>query len=71
MTAHRIEATLTEDATLVLHDLPFHAGESVDVIILARPAQRPSGQRYPLHGTPIRYERPADPVAPGDWEVLR
>ena len=27
--------------------------------------------RYPLRGSVIRYERPTEPVAEGDWENLR
>ena len=34
MNAHRIETTLKENGTLTLHDLPFEAGVSVDVIVL-------------------------------------
>jgi hypothetical protein len=28
-------------------------------------------RRYPLRGTPYRYDRPTDPVAEEDWESLR
>jgi hypothetical protein len=32
----------------------------------------PVGQeRYPLHGTPLRYDRPTDPVAEEDWEAMK
>ena len=34
MKAHRIEATLTENGTLSFKDLPFQAGEQVEIIIL-------------------------------------
>jgi len=34
MNAHRIATTLQENGTLTLHDLPFAAGASVDVIVL-------------------------------------
>ena len=37
MNAHRLAATLQEDGTLMLKGLPFHAGETVDVIILEQP----------------------------------
>jgi len=39
MNAHRVEATLTHTGTLTLRDLPFQAGDTVEVIILARPTQ--------------------------------
>ncbi|BAB77805.1 hypothetical protein NIES23_40680 [Trichormus variabilis NIES-23] len=34
MKAHRVETTLTEDGILVLTNLPFQAGEAVEIIIL-------------------------------------
>ena len=71
MNVHRIETTVANDGTLTLTDLPFHAGEAVEVLILPR-AQKLSGQeRYPLHGKPIQYVNPTDPVAEEDWAVLQ
>ncbi len=35
MQAHRVEATIEQDGTLTLENLPFHAGEVVEVIVLA------------------------------------
>ena len=68
---YRFQTVLTEDRTLTLTDLPFRAGDVVEVIVLPRlpPAADPS--RYPLHGTPIRYDRPTDPVAEEDWEAAK
>jgi hypothetical protein len=71
MNVHRIETTLSQDGTLNLVDLPFHAGDTVEVIILPR-RQKPAGQkRYPLHGIQITYINPTDPVAAEDWAALR
>lgn len=71
MSEFRVEAVLTEDRTLTIKDLPFHAGDAVEVIVLPRP-RAPMGQdRYPLHGTPIQYDRPTEPVAENDWEALK
>jgi hypothetical protein len=36
MNAHKIETILSEDGTLTLKGLPFHAGDAVEVIILER-----------------------------------
>jgi hypothetical protein len=80
MNAHKIEIVLTEDGTLTLQGLPFHAGDAVEVIILE--AKTPDNQvtlksqsdtnLYPLHNTqPYRYEDPTEPVALEDWEVLQ
>ncbi|MEH1867562.1 MAG: hypothetical protein V7K69_21490 [Nostoc sp.] len=80
MNAHKIKIVLTEDGTLTLQGLPFHAGDAVEVIILE--AKTPDKQvalksqsdtnLYPLHNTqPYRYEDPTEPVAVEDWEVLQ
>jgi hypothetical protein len=80
MNAHKIEITLTEHGTLTLRDLPFHAGEAVEVIILE--AKHPQQQvlikpqsntnLYPLQNTqPYSYEDPIEPVGLEDWEVLQ
>ena len=71
MLAHRLNATLDQDGTLTLSDLPFQAGDSVEVIILAQPPTPLSQNPYPLRGTPIQYADPTEPVAEGDWEVAR
>jgi hypothetical protein len=39
MNAHRVEATLTRDGILTLSNLPFHAGDTVEVLVLERPAK--------------------------------
>ena len=48
MEAHRIETTLTQDRTLILDNLPFHAGETVEVIILAQPGRASGHTSYAL-----------------------
>jgi hypothetical protein len=54
---------------LTLEHLPFRAGQTVEVIVLLQPGKAPSGDPYPLRGTPVHFERPTDPVAEGDWEA--
>ncbi|MBD2772961.1 hypothetical protein [Iningainema tapete] len=80
MNAHKIETVLTEDGTLTLQELPFHAGDAVEVIILetktpqhkTTPKPQSDTNRYPLHNTqPYRYDDPTEPVALEDWEVLK
>jgi hypothetical protein len=81
MNAYKIEAVLTEDGTLMLKDIPFHAGDAVEVIIMANKAvtsqqtvtiPQPEHNPYPLHNTqPYRYDDPTDPIALEDWEVLQ
>jgi hypothetical protein len=67
--AHRIEAVLLEDGKLSLESLPFRAGQLVEVIVL--PATQPVPPDHPLRGAILRYERPTEPVAEGDWDVLQ
>ncbi|HKA55959.1 MAG TPA: hypothetical protein VKJ47_20095 [Candidatus Binatia bacterium] len=69
MQAYRVETTLQQDGTLTLSDLPFQAGESVEVIILVRAPVALRENRYPLRGTPVGYINPTEPVAQEDWEA--
>jgi hypothetical protein len=80
MNAHKIQIVLTEDGTLTLQGLPFHAGDAVEVIILETKTSQHQTQHlpqlelnpYPLHNTqPYHYDDPTEPVALEDWEVLQ
>ena len=65
MTTHRVETVIRRDRTVLLKDLPFQAGESVEVIISRCTSKRNEKVRYPLRGTPIEYIDPTKPVADG------
>lgn len=75
MNAYKIEALLDEDGTLVLKDLPFRAGDVVEVIFLERAIQTKQEKPqtsfdYPLKGTVRQYNKPFEPaVSPEDWEI--
>lgn len=76
MNAHKLAATLIEDGTLVLKGLPFHAGDTVEIIILEQSKEERLRQSYlgdyPLQGTVLRYDDPFEPAVPAeDWEVLK
>ena len=71
MQAYRVETTLSQDGTLTLSNLPLHAGESVEVIILVQPSVTPGRPRYPLRGLPVCYIEPTEPVAQADWEAAQ
>ena len=71
MQAYRVETTLQQDGTLILSNLPFQAGETVEVIILVQPSIALERQRYPLRGAPIHYVEPTEPVAQADWEAAQ
>ena len=70
MNTFRLDTTLTQDGTLTLSDLPFQAGDSVEVIIVPRAAAAVQNG-YSLHGKVIQYDKPTEPVAEEDWEALR
>ena len=73
MKAHRIETKLTKNGTLILEDLPFQAGEAVEIIILETQTCPQEANLYPLRGKqPYRYDDPFEPAVPlEDWEVLQ
>lgn len=76
MNAHKLAATLIEDGTLILKGLPFHAGDTVEIIILEQPKEERPRQAslgdHPLQGTVLRYDDPFEPaVTAEDWEVLK
>ncbi len=71
MEAYRARAQVNQDGSLTLNDLPFQAGEEVEVIVLAEVRRAREEHRYPLRGTPIHYPNPFKPVAEDDREALR
>ncbi len=65
------ELTMEKKGTLTLKDLPFNAGEKIEVIIIPRSGHQTDEKRYPFWGKPITYLDPTEPVAEADWEVLQ
>jgi hypothetical protein len=70
MRAYRVEKIVPQDGVLELRALPFRAGEVVEVIVLSREDKRHEVPDFPLKGKVLRYEKPTEPVAQDDWEVL-
>ncbi len=66
---YRVETVIAKNGTLELKDLPFRAGEVVDVIVLSRRAGRPASRSRPLRGLPVEYVDPLESVAESDWEA--
>jgi hypothetical protein len=64
----RIETTLEKDGTLTLEQLPFQAGDTVEVIVRAKTHEAQSPRRFALRGTPVSYISPFEPVGGNDWE---
>ncbi len=50
-----------------IHDL---VGRDVEIVIREIGADEVPAERYPLHGSVLRYDDPFEPVAEDDWEVL-
>ena len=67
---HRIETKVGPDGTIVLNNLPFREGETVEIIVIADEQKDRKLNKYPLRGKPIFYDRPFDGVAENDWGVL-
>jgi hypothetical protein len=68
--AHRTDAVLTEDGKLALDNLPFRAGQAVEVIVLLT-ANPPAPVEPSLRGSVLQYDQPTEPVAEADWDALR
>ncbi|MBF0349572.1 MAG: hypothetical protein HQM11_00985 [SAR324 cluster bacterium] len=73
MEAYRIETQVDQNSSLVLTNLPFHEGETVEVLIIKAPLpmKNNSNKSYVLRGTPVKYIEPTEPVAKEDWEALK
>jgi hypothetical protein len=71
MRAYKVRGHAGEDGSLTVENLPFPAGEAVEVIVLSEARKRKEQQRYPLRDTVIQYIDPTMPVAEDDWEALR
>ncbi|GAB4124874.1 MAG: hypothetical protein OHK0050_36550 [Roseiflexaceae bacterium] len=69
MQAYRTETTIAPDGSLTITHIPLPAGEIVEVIILVQERNRNASNHYPLHGKPIVFDRPFEPVAEHDWEI--
>lgn len=70
MSAHRIEAIVNQDGKLVLENLPFQAGDVVEVIVSKSDTTSNGDNPHSLRGTVIKYEAPLEPVGVEDWDSL-
>ncbi|ACB53573.1 unknown [Crocosphaera subtropica ATCC 51142] len=72
MNTHKIETTLTENGKLLIDNIPFKKGESVEVIIIKQSAKSCDFNQYPLAGKVIKYDKPLEPATNiEDWESLK
>ncbi|MEE8390789.1 MAG: hypothetical protein V3S14_08355 [Anaerolineae bacterium] len=71
MQTYQIATTISSDRTLTIKELPFQAGDKVQVIVRIWENGTKRSGRYPLRGKPIRYVNPFGSVAESDWNVLQ
>ena len=62
MSTYSIETKLEKDGTLLLSNLPFEAGATVEVVVSVQQSASSQKNRYPLRGTPITSLDPTEPV---------
>lgn len=68
--AHIRETTIGPDGKLRVEGLPLPTGERVQVVVIPRHSAAAADQRYPLHGSPVRYDAPFEPaIDPDEWEA--
>jgi len=66
----QFQTIISNDGVLTIDDLPFRAGEEVDVIIRSHQNKKKSTNRYPLRGLAFEYVDPFESVAEKEWEAI-
>jgi hypothetical protein len=69
--AHWLDAKVGEHGELVLENLPFPPGLSVEVLVVPRATGPGGALSATLRGSVLEYRDPLEPVASADWDVLR
>ena len=69
MSTYKLKTTVTSDGKLVLSNLPFQAGDKVEVTV--REQLPANANRYPLRETPVHYTAPYDSVDEDAWSALK
>ena len=71
MELHQIQKPVLPNGTIVIDELPFEAGELVNITI-EKAAKIDPNNPYPLRGTPYRYDDPFGPAVPlEEWDALK
>lgn len=71
MQAHWRQTTVGEHGELVLEDLPFEAGQPVEVLVIAKDTGTKKTADRGLRDSVLEYYEPFEPVAGEDWDALR
>ena len=66
------EVVVERDGEVQVKGLPVRAGETVELLLLRQQVRVTGTDRYPLHGKPVRYDRPFESALdPEQWEANR
>lgn len=71
MEIYRVVKRVASGRKLLLDDLPFRAGDRVEVVVRGHKQGQVTGDRYPLRGKPVRYLQPFEGVDENEWEALQ
>lgn len=71
MQAYVYELTMRKNRELTLDNLPFAAGEHIEVILIRRSQLQREQNRYPFWGKSYTYLDPTASVTEEDWEALK
>ena len=71
METYRVVKKVRPGRKLSLEDLPFQAGDKVEIVVRGQKEGQTAGDRYPLRGKPVRYLRPFEGVDENEWEALK
>lgn len=75
MTAHRLIVQVDSKNGILLQNLPFKAGQRVEVIVLPEENSASSEDKknnFSLYGTLLKYDQPFDSATDSsDWEALK
>lgn len=70
MQAYSVETVVTQDGKIQLDELPFLAGETVQIIILPGPRPVKKYEYASLKDSVVKYTAPLEPVASEDWDAV-
>jgi len=63
------ETIVRSDRSVTVVDVPYAAGQQVEVIVLPHPEPPASERSESLRGLPVTYLDPTEPVCSEDWEA--
>jgi len=70
MASYKATIKMEKEGEFALHSLPFHSGEKVQVTVESSVTDLSAQDRFPLRGTPYRYDDPFGPaVSVEDWDA--